>query len=43
MLKLEDENEDYSDFVKPFKPARRLKVSTFKVTDTGKKIGENNY
>jgi rRNA-processing protein FCF1 len=40
MLKEEDENEDYSDFEKPFSPAKRIKVSTFKVSDTGKKIGE---
>lgn len=40
MLKYEDEKEDYTDFSKPFKPARRLKISTFKVDDIGKKIGE---
>ena len=40
MLKEEDENEDYSAFDKPFSPAKRIKVSTFKVSDTGKKIGE---
>ena len=40
MLKEEDEHEDYSAFEKPFKPAKRIKVSTFKVCDTGKKIGE---
>ncbi len=40
MLKEEDENEDYSAFEKPFSPAKRIKVSTFKVSDTGKKIGE---
>lgn len=40
MLKEEDENEDYSTFEKPFNPAKRIKVSTFKVSDTGKKIGE---
>lgn len=39
-LKEEDENEDYSTFEKPFRPAKRIKVSTFKVSDTGKKIGE---
>ena len=27
-------------FEKTFKPAKRIKVSTFKVADTGKKIGE---
>lgn len=40
MLKEEDETEDYSSFKKPFKPGKRIKVSTFKVSDTGKKIGE---
>ena len=40
MLKEEDENEDYSVFEKPFNPAKRIKVSTFKVSDTVKKIGE---
>ena len=40
MLKEEDETEDYSSFEKPFEPGRRIKVSTFKVSDTGKKIGE---
>lgn len=41
MLKEEDEKEGYSTFEKPFKPAKRIKVSTFKVADTGKKIGES--
>lgn len=41
MLKEEGENEDYSDFEIPFIPKKRLKVSTFKVSDTGKKIGES--
>ncbi len=40
MLKEEDEKEDYSAFEKTFSPAKRIKVSTFKVADTGKKIGE---
>ena len=40
MLKEEAENEDYSSFERPFKPGKRIKVSTFKVSDTGKKIGE---
>lgn len=40
MLKEENENENYSAFEKPFTPAKRVKVSTFKVSDTGKKIGE---
>lgn len=40
MLKEEGETEDYSNFEKPFKRGRRIKVATFKVADTGKKIGE---
>lgn len=40
MLKEEEEHENYSSFDTPFKPGRRIKVSTFKVSDTGKKIGE---
>ena len=40
MLKFEDEQENYNSFLKPFTPAKRLKVSTFKVADTGKRIGE---
>lgn len=40
MLKEEDKDEDYSSFDTPLKPAKRLKVATFKVADTGKKIGE---
>lgn len=40
MLKKEELNEKYDDFDKPFKPATRLKISTFKVVDTGKRIGE---
>lgn len=40
MLKEEDETEDYSCFEKPFKQGKRIKVSTFKVSDEGKKIGE---
>lgn len=40
MLKFEDENENYSDFERPFECGKRIKVSTFKVMDTGKKIGE---
>ena len=41
MLKVEDENEDYSRFNEPFKKGKRLKISTFKVANTGNKIGEN--
>lgn len=40
MLKEEDENENYSTFEEPFRPAKRIKVSTFKVSDRGKKMGE---
>ena len=40
MLKEENESEDYSSFDKPFSSGKRIKVSTFKVSDTGKKIGE---
>lgn len=41
MLKVEDENEDYSRFDEPFKKGKRLKISTFKVANIGNKIGEN--
>lgn len=41
MLKVENENEDYSKFKNPFDRAIRLKVSTFKVANTGNKIGES--
>jgi rRNA-processing protein FCF1 len=41
MVKIEDENEKYTDFLEPFEPAKRLKISTMKVADTGKKIGES--
>lgn len=40
MLKLEDEHEKYEEFQKPFLPAKRLKISTMKVVETGKRIGE---
>lgn len=40
MLKTEDEKEDYSKMEKPLEPKKRLKVSTMKVSDTGKRIGE---
>lgn len=39
-LKIEDENEDYKGFDVPFEPKKRVKVSTMKVVDTGKRIGE---
>ncbi len=41
MLKLENENEDYSRFKEPFEKGLRLKVATFKVANTGNKIGES--
>lgn len=41
MLKVEDQNEDYSRFKKPFGKGMRLKVATFKVANTGNKIGES--
>lgn len=40
MLKNEDESEQYEDFEKKFKPGKRIKISTFKVIDNGKGIGE---
>ena len=41
MLKVEDETENYSEFEVPFKKGSRLKISTFKVANTGNKIGES--
>lgn len=41
MLKIEGENEEYSRFKEPFKKGVRLKVATFKVANTGNKIGES--
>lgn len=40
MLKTEDEMEDYSSFDIPFQKGKRVKISTFKVEDNGKSIGE---
>ena len=40
MLKEEDKNESYENFEKSFSPAKRLKISTLKVDDRGKRIGE---
>lgn len=40
LMKIEDESENYGDFLVPFEPARRLKICTFKVDDAGKGIGE---
>lgn len=39
-LKIEEEMEDYSIFNDPFVAKKRVKVSTMKVSDTGKRIGE---
>lgn len=39
-IKIEDENENYSDLEPIFKPKKRLKIGTFKVTSNGFKIGE---
>lgn len=41
MIKTEDRNEDYSNFKEPFKKNIRLKIATFKVANTGNKIGES--
>ena len=40
MLKIEDEREGYDDFDVPLERGKRIKVSTFKVVDNGKAIGE---
>ena len=39
-LKVEYENEDYSDIEPRLKPKRRLKIGTFKVSLNGLKLGE---
>ena len=39
-LKVEDEDEDYSDINPPFNPAKRLKIGTFKIIRTGYRLGE---
>lgn len=39
-LKVEDENENYSDITPAFSKKKRLKIGTFKVTSTGFKLGE---
>ncbi|MGN1341768.1 MAG: EVE domain-containing protein [Bacilli bacterium] len=41
MIKIEDQNEDYSKFKIPFQKDIRLKIATFKVANTGNKIGES--
>ena len=39
-LKLEGEDEEYQDIQPCFKPAKRLKISSFKVAYTGSKLAE---
>ena len=39
-LKIEGQDEDYSDFQPRFKPAKRLKVGTFRIIRTGYRLGE---
>ena len=39
-LKPEGEDEDYSMFKEPFKPAKRLKIGTFKIEQSGLRLGE---
>ena len=39
-LKVEDENENYSNINPQFSPKRRLKIGTFKVISNGFRIGE---
>jgi hypothetical protein len=39
-IKIEDEEENYSDITPAFKKKKRLKIGTFKVTSNGFKIGE---
>ncbi len=39
-LKREDRGENYSDITPPFRPAKRLKIGTFKVESNGFKLGE---
>lgn len=40
ILKIENEYENYDTFDKPFMPLKRLKISTLKVIDEGKRIGQ---
>lgn len=40
ILKVEDKSENYETFDRPFNEERRVKVSTFKVADNGKSLGE---
>jgi len=39
-LKMEDENENYSNITPVFPPKRRLKIGTFKVISNGFRLGE---
>lgn len=39
-LKVEERNESYPDIIPPFKPKRRLKVGTFKISLYGLHLGE---
>lgn len=39
-LKVESNNEDYSNISPIFTPAKRMKISSFKVEYTGQKVGE---
>lgn len=39
-LKIEDENENYSNITPVFPPKRRLKIGTFKVISNGFRLGE---
>ena len=39
-VKIEDQNESYSDMAPQFAPKRRLKIGTFKVISNGYKLGE---
>lgn len=39
-VKVEDENENYSDIIPPLPSRRRLKVGTFKVVSNGFRLGE---
>lgn len=39
-LKIENENEPYSDIKPTFIPKKRLKVGTFKINSTGLRVGE---
>ncbi|MEK5056046.1 hypothetical protein MHH96_21900 [Niallia sp. FSL K6-0212] len=42
-MKVEHTDEDYSQFIKPLSPAKRLKVGTFKITLNGRYLGERFF